>query len=287
MNPFAQVERIESRVHARLPDGFRRPQRSDWADANRGGAPVDCFLEGPCFDDAGNLYVVDIPHGRIFRLDPAGAWSLVAEYDGWPNGMKVADDGTLLVADYRNGLVRIDPATGAVEKILRGWRSEGFKGLNDVCIASNGDLFFTDQGQTGLQDPTGRVFRRRADGAIDLLVGTVPSPNGLVLDLAEQVLYVAVTRANAIWRVPLFDRGPSAKVGQWIQLSGGIGPDGIALDSEGGLVVAHLGLGVWRFDRLGLATHFVGPAGMMTTNLAFGGNNAVDRNVIIEIADDE
>ena len=34
---------------------------------------------------------------------------MVAEYPGWPNGLKVQPDGVLLAADYRHGLVRIDP----------------------------------------------------------------------------------------------------------------------------------------------------------------------------------
>lgn len=53
LNP-AQVRDAE--VFTRLPERFRRTgARSAWADANRGGAPVDCFLEGPVFDDAGDL----------------------------------------------------------------------------------------------------------------------------------------------------------------------------------------------------------------------------------------
>lgn len=74
---------IETRVFATMPAKFRRPaERSDWADANRGGKPVDCFIEGPSFDAAGNLYVVDIPFGRIFRIAPDGSWSLIIEYEG-------------------------------------------------------------------------------------------------------------------------------------------------------------------------------------------------------------
>jgi len=53
------------------------------------------FLEGPFFDRAGNLYVTDIPHGRIFRIDAVGRWTLVAEYDGWPNGTAFHRDGSL------------------------------------------------------------------------------------------------------------------------------------------------------------------------------------------------
>lgn len=37
---------------------------------------MDCFIEGPSFDKSGDLYVVDIPFGRIFRISRDGIWSL-------------------------------------------------------------------------------------------------------------------------------------------------------------------------------------------------------------------
>ena len=53
---------IETQVFSAMPDEFRRKGvRTDWADANRPGAPTDCFIEGPSFDADGNLYIVDIP----------------------------------------------------------------------------------------------------------------------------------------------------------------------------------------------------------------------------------
>ncbi len=60
-----------------MPDRFRRLERTEWADANRAGEPVDCFLEGPCYDAQGRLHVVDIPYGRIFRIEATttGPWS--------------------------------------------------------------------------------------------------------------------------------------------------------------------------------------------------------------------
>ena len=36
----------------------------------RHDAPTDCFLEGPSFDRDGNLFVVDIPFGRILKITP-------------------------------------------------------------------------------------------------------------------------------------------------------------------------------------------------------------------------
>jgi hypothetical protein len=50
----------------------------------------------------GRLHVVDIPYGRIFRIEESLDWTLVAEYPGWSNGLKVQPDGELLAADRRN-----------------------------------------------------------------------------------------------------------------------------------------------------------------------------------------
>jgi gluconolactonase len=266
-------ERIATEIHARLPDKFRKQGRTPWSDANRAGIEIDSFIEGPSFDREGNLYFTDIPFGRIFKLAPGGEIELVVQYDGWPNGLKIHKDGRIFVADHKRGLMLLDPARGAIEPVLESRHSEAFKGLNDLHFASNGDLYFTDQGQTGLHDPTGRVYRLTAAGRLDQLIATVPSPNGLVLNRAETQLWVAVTRANAVWRLPLMPDGSTAKVGTFIQMSGGLGgPDGMALDEEGGLLVCHLGTGVWRFDAKGMPTHIVeGPEASFMTNVAFGG----------------
>lgn len=271
---FPPPQIIETEVFTAVPEALRmRNRRSDWADANRNGACLHSFLEGPAFDREGRLYVVDIPFGRIFRVGPDGAWEVIAEYDGWPNGLRVHRDGSLWVADRKQGILRFDPAKGVPETILGHRWTERLKGPNDLVFSTGGDLFFTDQGQTGLQDPSGRVYRLSASGRLDCLIDCVPSPNGLVLNADETVLYVGASRANAIWRVPLEPTEQPEKVSLFIQLSGGGGPDGLALDAEGGLAIAHSGLGaVWIFSPLGEPLYRLrSAAGLNTTNLAYGG----------------
>ncbi|MGP1676282.1 MAG: SMP-30/gluconolactonase/LRE family protein [Burkholderiales bacterium] len=272
---FAPPQIIETRVFARLPDKLRRNDpNNSWAIVNRRGLAVDSFLEGPSFDRAGNLYVVDIPSGRILRISPAGEFELVAEYDGEPNGLKIAKDGRIFITDYRHGIMTLDPDSGRVSSVLERRWSERFKGVNDLVFAQNGDIYFTDQGQTGLHDPTGRVYRLRTDGALELIVDNIPSPNGLVLNGAEHILYVAATRGNCIWRVPLMPDGSASKVGLFVQLSGSLGgPDGLAMDQEDNLVIAHAGLGtVWVFSRLGEPLYRIRSCeGLATTNVAYGG----------------
>ena len=264
----------DAEVFTRLPQALRRTGvRSVWADANRGGAATDSFLEGPVFDVSGNLYVTDIPFGRIFRVDPRGEWSQVAEYDGEPNGMKFLNERELVIADYTNGLMLCDVATGAVRPHLARRNSERFKGVNDLIFDSRGNLYFTDQGQTGMHDPTGRVYRLRPNGQLDLLLGNAPSPNGLALSPDEKVLYLAVTRGNAVWRVPLLDDGSVAKVGQFFTSYGPSGPDGMAVDEQGRVIVANPGLGyAWVLNpRAEPVIVLRSVEGMSLTNIAYGG----------------
>ena len=256
-----------------LPQRFRQPRPTAWSDANMGGRVLDAFLEGPVFDSAGHLYVTDIPYGRVFRIDPAGHWVLVAQWDGEPNGLKFLSPNELLVTDYRNGLVVVNTTTGQVRPHLERRNSERFKGVNDLVFDSRGHLYFTDQGQTGLHDPTGRVYRLAPDGRLDLLLGNVPSPNGVVLSPDERFLFVAATRGNCVWRMPLLADGSVSKAGQFFTSYGPSGPDGLAMDAEGRLLVANPGLGyVWVLNHRGeVAEVLTGPPGASLTNLAFGG----------------
>ena len=264
----------ETEVFTRLPEHFRRTGvRSAWADANRGGAPTDSFLEGPVFDDEGRLLVCDIPFGRVFRIDADGHWSLVAEWDGEPNGMKFLDARTLLVCDYRHGLMAVDLASGAVRPYLERRNSERFKGVNDLVFDADGNLYFTDQGQTGLHDPSGRLYRLRPGGQLDLLLSNVPSPNGVALSPDGRVLYLGVTRGNQVWRVPLLDDGSVSKVGAFFTSYGPSGPDGLAVDRSGRVVVANPGLGLaWVLSPRGEPEVVLrSAAGTSLTNVAFGG----------------
>jgi gluconolactonase len=274
--PFPEPLVIDAEVFAELPSQWRKTnQTSYWAEKNKRGVPVDSFLEGPSFDRAGNLWFTDIPFGRIFKATPAGVVDLVAEYDGQPNGLKIHADGTPYLADFQRGILKLDANRGEVIPVLQDCDSEGFKGCNDLHFDRQGQLYFTDQGQTGLQDPTGRVFRWRPQtGELTCLIDTVPSPNGLVLDVHEQVLFVAVTRANAVWRLPLSDSGRVNKAGLFLQFTGGrAGPDGLALTQQNGVVVCQTGMGlVWVHDALGRPIAVIrSPKGLGTTNCAFGG----------------
>src|SRR5260221_12925014 len=54
---FPPPQLVQTEIFATLPDAFRKPRRTTFSDVNRGGQPIHSFLEGPSFDQDGNLYV--------------------------------------------------------------------------------------------------------------------------------------------------------------------------------------------------------------------------------------
>ena len=259
---------------AKLPPSARVTGRTSGRYANR-----SFYLEGPAMAPAGTLYFTDVPWGRIFTMTPDGTVSLFLEYDGEPNGMKFHRDGRLFVADYSRGIMVVDTAAKTMTPYLERIGNERLRGPNDLSFASNGDLYFTDQGNSDILRPHGRVVRVRADGRAEVLMRDIPSPNGLVLSPDEQWLYLAVTRTNCIWKVPLevppglAPDEPVGTTGVFVQMSGGTGPDGLAVDSLGNLIVAHTGMGcLWVFSPIGEPLYRVNScAGLSISNVTFGG----------------
>lgn len=100
MNFYPSPPIIKAEVHVRVPDHLRCTRDTEW----RGGSTKtfkNIFLEGPVADDAGNLYVVDVPYGRILRIGPSKDITVSGEWDGEPNGLVGTTDGKLIVADYK------------------------------------------------------------------------------------------------------------------------------------------------------------------------------------------
>jgi gluconolactonase len=263
---FAAPPTVQTEIFTHLPDEYRmRDQESAWTRARRSG-PMHSFLEGPSFDRDGNLFCVDLAHGRIFRIAPDGAWHLFVQYEGKPNGLKIHRDGRIFVADSQHGIISFDPVTARRTTMVG-----DLAGPNDLVFADNGDLYFTDPEGSHLGNPVGRVLRLCADGQVDVLMGHLPYPNGLVLSPAQNELFVALTHSLQVVRLGLHG---AHRWRTFIQLSGGLsGPDGMAMDEQGNLAVVHAGFGtVWQFSPLGEPLARIRScAGIRTTNIAYGG----------------
>lgn len=101
MNFYPPPPTIDAEVWLRIPDDKRcMGQDSEWR-GGFAGSFKHIFLEGPVFDSVGNLFVVDIPYGRILKIDKDKNVSVACTWDGEPNGLVGTADGDLLVADYK------------------------------------------------------------------------------------------------------------------------------------------------------------------------------------------
>ena len=118
---FAPLPHLTTKIVTALPERFRHPERNEWSDINRAGHAVDAAFEGPCFDAQGRLYIVDIPYGRIFRVD-GSEWELVTQYDGLPNGMKVLPDGKLILLSQKVAFYARPDSDKRRDSSISGWR---------------------------------------------------------------------------------------------------------------------------------------------------------------------
>jgi gluconolactonase len=265
---------IVAEPFARLPQALHYTgEPNDWVRTTRPGQRLHSFLEGPCFDDKGHLWLVDVPYGRIFSVAPDGTWTLAHAYDGEPHALAWLPDGNLVVADHRHGLMTLEPSAGRMAALCNRINTEAFRGLGDLTRAPNGDLWFTDPGRSSLSDPTGRLLRLRAgQRQPELVLANVPYPNGVALSPDGKLVYLAATRANAVWRLLADAPDPVYPMaGTYIQLSGGLGPDGLAVDGSGRLAVAHAQAGrAFLFDAIGdPIARIRTPGGNWTTSVAF------------------
>lgn len=267
------VPTYEATLFTRLPAAFHYTgEPTDWVRATRPGERLHSFLEGPCFDRIGRLWLADVPYGRIFRVAQDGSWTLALQYDGEPHGLALLPDGRFAVADYRRGLLAFDSATGSIETLCDRANTEHFRGLGDVAMAPNGELWLSDTGRSSLSDPIGRVFRLQdVAGPAKLVLINVPYPNGIAFSPDGRFVYLSVTRANAIWRFLANAPDPGMPmVGVFLHLSGGVGPDGLATDGAGRLYVVQAQAGrVLVFDCLGdPVARIRTPGGLWTTAAA-------------------
>jgi gluconolactonase len=252
-----------------------------WAQTERIPAPVEfarlpTYTEGPVFGLDGNLYV---SHGRfITRLAPNGVAAVWAETGG-PNGHKVLEDGTHLVCDRtHHAVIHL-----AVDGELLGMAASQCGGQpvrapNDLTLAPDGGFYFTDPGPyaEALEQPIGRVCFVDAAGNSYLVADELHFPNGIVLRPDGNTLLVAEDASNRILEYPVLSPGEvgRARVFAELPMKEGAAPDGLALDDQGNLYVAHYGAGlVLVLDPTGRLKYELPAGNISVSNLVFGGED--------------
>nr|MCH9820903.1 SMP-30/gluconolactonase/LRE family protein [Gammaproteobacteria bacterium] len=183
-------------------------------------------------------------------------------------------------ANYTGGRIeRVDLKTGAVETLYEACNGERLKGPNDLVFDQTGGFWFTDHGKTSprTRDRTG-VFYAAADGSrIEEVIFPMEAPNGIGLSPDEKTLYVAETPTGRLWAYAIASPGaldvdiPRRMLAQRPDFHMF---DSLAVDASGNVCVATLITGgITSHSPDGSAVEFFAMPDVLTTNIAFGGED--------------
>jgi sugar lactone lactonase YvrE len=217
------------------------------------------YLECPRWHD-GRVYVSDFYTQRVLAvdLDGGGEPETVATVPEQPSGIGWLPDGAMLVVSMRDRrLLRVsdggEPELHADLSELAPWH------LNDMVVDEAGRAYV---GNFGFDLMSGAAIRRTGlirvdpDGSATVVADDLAFPNGAVIFPDGGTLVVAETLGG---RLTAFDVGGDGALSNrrvWAALadvpdtddlgeliaSGGVAPDGIALDADGA---------IWAADALG------------------------------------
>ncbi|MCA1560181.1 MAG: SMP-30/gluconolactonase/LRE family protein [Acidobacteria bacterium] len=262
---------------------FSAFQGSSRPPANAAVVPVKVvevpgYSEGIVFDRAGLGWISDSWNGTIYRIAADGSASLWAT-TGAPNGHKILPDGTHLVCDgSHHAVLRLDANGAVIGKASAESNGVPLRSSNDLTLDAHGGFYFTDPGGSSEKNPIGTVHYVGKSGRTHLVTGGLAFPNGIVLRPDGRTLLVAESGHNRILSIAVEAPGKVGdrkifatlpqKSGDQIANS----PDGIALDADGNLFVAHYGMRqVQVLGTNGTLLRTYAAGNLTTSNVAFGG----------------
>lgn len=234
------------------------------------------FGENPLWDgERGKLYWCEHDFdssARLFSFDVAVDEARIVHETGYVGGFTLNDDGSLLLFKKGNEIARLDTASWHEETV----REDPLPGedpamlFNDVAADPAGRVFC---GTRYLDERDGALHRVDPDGSVHRVLDGVQFANGIAFSPNEETVYFADSFARTVsaYEYDVSDgslRNPETV--RTVPEDEGV-PDGIAVDEDGAIWVAHaFGGQIGRYSPSGdrLTTVDV-PVGLVT-NLAFG-----------------
>lgn len=211
------------------------------------------FLEGPAWDGRGSLYFTDIPKAQILRLMPSGEIEVFTDQSRHANGLMFTPAGKLLACEMDGQLVEWDVTNSSRKVLASEYNGARFNACNDLVIDSAGGVYFTDPHYRASEPlPQGGqcVYYHAANGKVARVTPGLPAPNGILLSLDEQTLYVLPSESGAMRAYNIQSPGQLDEGRDFCQVEGPGGSDGAAMDTKGNLYLT-TALGVQVFNPKG------------------------------------
>ncbi|MGW5301661.1 SMP-30/gluconolactonase/LRE family protein [Rhodococcus aetherivorans] len=198
------------------------------------------FLESPRFHN-GTLYLSDFFNGRVITMDPTtGAWTKIADVPNSPSGLGFTDDGgILIVSQHDHKLLRRDP-NGTITEFADlskycGGDANDMRVVNGHCYIGN----FGFDLAGGADPETTNLIHVTPDGTVSAEPGDVLFPNGAELLPDGTTLLLSETLAHKISAFQVQPDGSLTDYRTWAQLPETHNPDGMTVDSDGGVWYAN------------------------------------------------
>jgi gluconolactonase len=251
------------------------------------------WAEGPVWlPESSSLRWSDIPNNRILQFDSRTGQTHVHRDDvEFTNGRTLDLDGSVLQCSHGRRSVERE-VDGVVETLVDSWNGHRLNSPNDIVVASDGSIWFTDptygitqprEGHPGVQE-YGGCFVFRFDPASRELTPVITdrdAPNGLAFSPDERTLYVSDTIDDERARIWAYDvdvaAGRATGAREFARPRPGAS-DGFRVDVGGRIwTSAADAVHVYAPDGADLLTI---PVPELIANLCFGGNDGFDLYIV-------
>lgn len=241
--------------------------------------------EGPITLPDGSALFTETKANRITKIAADNSISTFLENTNGANGLAFAANGDLYAVQNLKPRVSIIYPESHQKILAETFEGAGFQRPNDLVLAKNGGIYFTDIGTRPSADNPNPapskpgLFYISPKGDLKKVVSDVERPNGVQLSSDEKTLYLANTAGEYILAYTIAEDGSLntprnfAKLSGWTQSETGwaSGADGLAIDAEDRLYVAS-NAGVEVFNSQGEALGVISLP-HKPQNLAFAGKD--------------
>lgn len=206
------------------------------------------WSEGPVwFGDGRYLLWSDIPNNRILRFDEeSGAVSAFRKPSNFANGNTRDRQGRLVTCEHGGRRVTRTEYDGSITVLADSFEGKRLNSPNDVVVASDGAVWFTDppfgilgnyEGERAEPELPQNVYRLDpVTGVLEAAATDLAGPNGLCFSPDESILYLVESRAQPNRRILAFDVSGGRLTNQRVHIDAGPGtPDGFRCDTDGNL----------------------------------------------------